>query len=122
MKNKDQILLEETYGKINQAKEQKKVQMKAYDELSETFASRLKEMFGNSLFSKKKIYDNQEKFSDLDEMYKQIFNTDYSLFDFQATGERLGNLLSKVGIKHDDLKMEEGPNGMIYWFENESVQ
>ena len=117
MKTKDQMLLEDAYSLINSSREEKRARMLAYDKLAEKFASRLKEVFGSNPFSKKRIYDNKERFIDLDDQYKQLFNTEYSLFSFEETGERLGNLLSKIGIKNDNLKMEEGPRGMIYWFE-----
>lgn len=117
MRNKDTILLEAAYGRINISREEKRARRLAYDKLAEEFASRLKEVFGSNLFSKKKIYDNKEKFEDFDDQYKQLFNTEYSLFSFEDTGERLGNLLSNIGIKNDNLKLEEGPKGMIYWFQ-----
>jgi hypothetical protein len=117
MRDRDQILLETAYDKIKISKEEKKARIAAYDKLAEDFSLRLKEVFGSSLFSKKKIYDNKERFADLDDQYKQLFNTEYSLFSFEDTGERLGNLLSKIGIKRGDLKLEEGPKGMVYWFQ-----
>ena len=118
MRSKDQVLLEKIYNKVNQSKEEKKAQMKAYDELAEEFAAKLKEVFGDSLFTKKSIYANKDKFENIDKRYQELFKTEYSLFSFEETGERLGNLLSKIGIKKDELKLEEGPNGMIYWFQN----
>lgn len=118
MTSKVEKLLQETYKKMrSRSKEEDKEAMKKYRELAEDFEKRLEEVFGNSPFTKKLIIAHKDKFEDLDQRYKEIFKTEYSLFGFEQTLERLGNLISMIGIKRLDLKFESGPKGMIFWFE-----
>lgn len=117
MKNKDQILLEEAYKRVQRSKEENKEVMRKYRELVSDFEKRLEEVFRGNMFTKKLILAQKEKFQDLGDRYKEIFSTEYSLFDFENTQERLANIIAAVGVNRQDLKFETGPKGMIFWFE-----
>lgn len=117
MKSKDQQLLEEAYFRTRRPGIDKKVK-ELYNELADKFGKKLHNIFGDMPFTKKTILGHKEKFEDLDKQYQAIFNTEYSLFSFEDTQERLSNLLSTIGIQRPDMKFETGPKGMIYWFES----
>jgi c-di-GMP-related signal transduction protein len=118
MKSTDQTLLEEAYGRIFYRNKKiladGKNTGKEYEQLAKDFAERLKEIFGTRYFTKTKIVDIKDKFEDLNARYMKMYDTPHPLFWEDHT--RLSSLISKTAILRDDLKMEEGPKEMIYWF------
>ena len=117
MKSKDQVLLEGVYSRIRNSSVNKESK-KQYDSLADRFGEKLYEIFGGSPFTKKTILAHKNRFEELDREYQTLFNTEYSLFSFEDTQERLSNMLSRIGIRRPDMKFESGPKGMIYWFEH----